>query len=239
MTPVWLGWPAVQRRDRGGLSGAAANPGQTTEPGGAEYAAFRPVALDATTPREPPPGPVLADRYVVERELGRGGDGTVYLALDRAGATRVAIKRFDAAPSPEQAAGGPLRELRLGRAVNHPNVCRVFDFFEAEGRWFLTMEYAPGGTLRTVVGDAAVTRPLADRVADARAIVAGVAAIHAAGFLHRDIKPENVLRMEDGRLVVSDFGLARARDKLTASSNTAGTPGYQAPEAATGEEATV
>jgi serine/threonine protein kinase len=230
----------VRHRGGSGPSEGAANSARTTEPGGDEYAAFRPVALPSAALTDAPPGPVLLDRYVVERELGRGGDGTVYLAFDRVGASHVAIKRFDVKPSTkEHAAEGLRRELRCGRAVNHPNVCRVFDVFEAEEHWFLTMEYAAGGTLRSLVGDVALSRPLLERVADGRAIIAGVAAIHDAGFLHRDIKPENVLRTEDGRLVVSDFGLARAKDKLTMSSNTAGTPGYQAPEVATGEDGTV
>jgi serine/threonine protein kinase len=201
---------------------------------------FRPIEPHGELPPAAAPGAVLADRYVVERELGHGGDGTVYLAFDRVAAARVAIKRFDGGPSAHQhPAEGLLRELRCGRAVSHPNVCRIFDVFEAEGHWFLTMEHAAGGTLRSAVGETARRRPLADRVADARAIGAGVAAIHTAGFLHRDIKPENVLRIEDGRIVVSDFGLARAKGTLTASSKAAGTPGYQAPEVATGGESTV
>jgi serine/threonine protein kinase len=208
------------------VSGAAAHSAPTTERGEMPYPALKPIDAEGDLSLGLGRGAVLADRYVVESELGRGGAGTVYLAYDRVGACRVAIKRFHAEPSAgRHAAEGLLHELRCGRVVNHPNVCRVFDVFEAEGRWFLTMEHARGGTLRSLVGETAGSRPLADRVADARAIVAGVAAIHSAGFLHRDIKPENVLRMEDGRLVVSDFGLARAKDKLTASSNAAGTPG--------------
>jgi hypothetical protein len=97
------------------------------------------------------------------------------------------------------------------------------------------MEYAAGGSLRVAMADA---RPAAERIVDARAIIAGVAAIHAAGFVHRDLKPENILRMEDGRLVVSDFGLARVADQSTTFSAVAGTPGYLAPEVAMGLPAT-
>jgi hypothetical protein len=127
------------------------------------------------------------------------------------------------------------RELRHARAIVHPNVCRVFDVVRSDERWFLSMEYAAGGSLRAAMLEG---RPASERIADARAIIAGVAAIHAAGLVHRDLKPENILRMEDGRLVVSDFGLARAADHSTTFSAVAGTPGYLAPEVAMGLPAT-
>src|SRR5438045_822027 len=109
------------------------------------------------------------------------------------------------------------RELRHARRIQHPNVCRVFDFFEDDGRCFLTMELAPGGTLRDTLEGDQTSRTTAERLADARALIDGVAAIHASGVVHRDLKPENVLRASDGRLMVSDLGVATRADVTTHS----------------------
>ena len=101
------------------------------------------------------------------------------------------------------------REVKLARQIQHPNVCRVFDFEQAEGRAFLVMELAEKGSLRDELRSGAMAaRPLAERIADARAVASALAAIHAAGIVHRDMSPQNMLRMGDGRLVLSDFGLA-------------------------------
>ena len=130
------------------------------------------------------------------------------------------------------------REVKLARQIQHPNVCRVFDFQQAEGRAFLVMELAEKGSLRDELrsGELAA-RPLADRIADARAVASALAAIHAAGIVHRDLSPQNMLRMGDGRLVLSDFGLA-----TDASENTSihgGTVAYMAPEVVLGGKASV
>jgi serine/threonine protein kinase len=183
----------------------------------------------------PERGEALAGRYVLEKEVGRGGTGVVYRVFDIVARRTVALKLMDGAGLSSISSRERLyREVRYGRSVLHSHVRRVFDVFEAEGRCFVTMEYAAGGSLREVVG-AAGTRPWSDRLADARAVVAGLAAIHAAGLVHGDLKPENVLRMDDGRLVVSDFGLSRAMDRMTARTGAGGTPGYLAPELARGE----
>ena len=178
------------------------------------------------------PGTLLGGRYEIGGELGSGGAGTVYRAVDLGTQSTIAIKVLNPKTNP---AGddGIYRELRFGRSVQHPNVCRIFDVHEAEGHCFLTMEYAAGGTLRrALVGE----RSWQERVADAQAVIAGVAAIHRAGIVHRDLKPENVLRLHDGRLVVTDFGVARLPE-LTTISGPAGTPGYLAPELCLGAKA--
>jgi serine/threonine protein kinase len=178
----------------------------------------------------------LAGRYVVEEELGRGGTGVVYRVLDQVAQRTVALKLLDGAGMSSPSWRERLfREVRYGRTVVHPHVRRVHDVFNTEGRFFVTMEYASGGSLRELLGAAASERPWSDRLADARAVVAGLAAIHAAGLVHGDLKPENVLRMGDGRLVISDFGLSRALDRMTARTGAGGTPGYLAPELARGE----
>ncbi len=176
-------------------------------------------------------GQVLADRYVVEGQVGSGGRGTVYRAYDRGAGTWVAIKLLN----PGAVAGEEelFRELRVARAIQHPNVCRIFDVIRDGERTFLTMEFASRGTLADTLRQGPDETP-PDRLRDVGGVIAGLAAIHAAGLLHRDLKPENVLRMQDGRLVLSDFGLARRIDQTQVTAEHAGTPGYIAPELLSG-----
>jgi hypothetical protein len=185
------------------------------------------------------PGDVLAGRYQIEAVIGKGGSGVVVRAFDRVSAAVVAVKVLKSAlthdPRWEKRFS---RELRLGRPIRHPNVCRIFDIGEAEGYRFLTMEYATRGTLRDLIKRNEPLRPLDDRLADAASAIAGLAAIHDAGIVHRDVKPDNMLRMEDGRLVLSDFGLATDLPDSTMVSVFVGTPHYMAPEVREGDPAT-
>jgi Protein kinase domain len=197
-----------------------------------------PVLLAATAP-ELQRGDVLAGRYQIEAVIGTGGSGRVLRAFDRVARTAVALKilRREFAVDPvwsERFA----RELRVGRQIQNSHVCRVFDIGEAEGNRFLSMELATGGTIRAQIRQSTPSRTLDQRIADARAVIEGVAAIHAAGIVHRDIKPENILRMEDGRLVVSDFGLATDPGAGPATTVMVGTPTYMAPEVVMGDPAT-
>src|SRR6185295_14839765 len=185
------------------------------------------------------PGDVLAGRYQIEAILGKGGSGVVLRAFDRVSATVVAVKVLKPGLTHDPRWMKRFqRELRLGRPIRHPNVCRIFDIGDADGYRFLTMEYATGGTLRDLIKKNQPLRPLADRLADATFAIAGLAAIHEAGIVHRDVKPDNVLRMEDGRLVLSDFGLATDLPDSTMVSVFVGTPHYMAPEVREGDPAT-
>ena len=194
-------------------------------------------------------GDVLAGRFQIEAIIGTGGSGRVLRAFDRESRMLVALKLLR-----QELAGEAVwaerfaRELRVGRAISHPNVCRVFDIGEADGHRFLSMELATGGSLRADVPKAdawqAARRAKAgrewpDRVSDARAIVAGVTALHQAGIVHRDLKPENILRMHDGRLVVTDFGLATDPGSGPGTTIMVGTPSYMAPEVVMGDPATM
>jgi serine/threonine protein kinase len=189
-------------------------------------------------PPQAEPGALIAERYRVDSVIGCGASGYVLRARDELAGVPVAVKllRPDRATEPlmlQQLT----RELRVARALNHPHVCRVFDLQISGESRFLVMELARCSLwdeLRSRGGD----DPLAPaRFDDAEAITAGLAAIHAAGILHRDVKPANVLRLDDGRLVVSDFGLASLAPQGSAT-RFVGTPLYMAPEVAAGEQAT-
>jgi len=185
------------------------------------------------------PGDLLAGRYQVEAIIGKGGSGVVLRAFDRVSATVVAVKVLKPGLTHDPRWEKRFqRELRLGRPIRHPNVCRIFDIGDADGYRFLTMEFATGGTLRDAVKKNQPLRPLPDRFADAAGVIAGLAAIHGAGIVHRDVKPDNVLRMDDRRLVLSDFGLATDLPDSTMVSVFVGTPHYMAPEVREGDPAT-
>ena len=179
-------------------------------------------------------GAVLAERYQIEAALGQGGSGTVFRAWDRVLGDPIAIKILRPDRARERSWIMRLaREVKVARAIRHPNVCRVFEVGQADGHWFITMELGMGTTLRTLFEqessvEGAGARPLSDRLVDARAISAGLAAIHAVGIVHRDVTPQNVLRMDDGRLVISDFGLAVELAATTTMHG--GTPNYMPPE---------
>jgi tRNA A-37 threonylcarbamoyl transferase component Bud32 len=183
-------------------------------------------------------GMVLAGRYAIEKIIGRGGSGVVVRAHDRDLRQVVAIKIVRAELAGQRVWAARLaREVRIARQIHHPNVCRVFDFQQAEGRAFLVMELAEKGTLRDEIragGPAA--RPFAERIADARAVASALDAIHRAGIVHRDLSTQNLLRMGDGRVVLSDFGLAVDVSESTSSVH-GGTVAYMAPEVLLGAKA--
>jgi serine/threonine protein kinase len=189
----------------------------------------RPVGREATGIAA---GSVLDSRFQIEATIGEGGSGQVFRAWDRVLGEPIALKILRPDRAKEKSWIKRLaREVKVARAIRHPNVCRVFDLGKADGHWFVSMELAPGGTLRdTLTSD--TVRGMAERLADARAVSAGLAAIHMVGITHRDVTPQNVLRMGDGHLVLSDFGLAIEGAETTVHG---GTPRYMAPETAMGQ----
>jgi serine/threonine protein kinase/tetratricopeptide (TPR) repeat protein len=177
---------------------------------------------------------VLAGRYEILGLLGAGGMGSVYRAYDRELEETVALKtlREGTAATPRVLERFK-REVRLARRVTHPNVARMFDIGEHESDRFITMEYVEGEPLAALI--AREGRLLPARAADiATAICAGLEAAHAVGVVHRDLKPENILIERSGRVVITDFGIACARedpaDRAKTVGGVVGTPAYMAPE---------
>jgi serine/threonine protein kinase len=132
-----------------------------------------------------------------------------------------------------------LREARLAARLAHPNVVRVFDVGEDDGRPFIAMEYVEGETLAELVAQRAPL-PAAEAARLGMQMCAGLAAAHAAGLVHRDVKPQNLLLSTDGVLKLGDFGIAAGHEgtRLTLAGTVLGTAGYLAPEQARGEEVT-
>lgn len=170
-----------------------------------------------------------AGRYRIVALLGRGGMGEVYRADDTTLDVTVALKLVLGESGASVSA--LLNEVRLARAVTHPSICRVYDVGEAEGRHFITMEYIAGENLARLLNQ--VGRMTPDRVRDLGAkLCEGLAAAHAEGILHRDLKPSNVMIDSDGRVVLTDFGVAATRE--SAGMTIVGSPAYMAPEQLSG-----
>ncbi len=172
------------------------------------------------------PGEVFAGRYRIVAELGRGGMGEVFRAHDLVLDEPVALKFFPRGR--RRHLERMLNEVRLARQVAHPNVCRVYDFGEADGEIFLTMEYIGGDNLASLLQR--IGRLSQDKLLDlAHQLCAGLAAAHARGVLHRDLKPANIMVDGRGRAKITDFGIA-APVEATADTAVVGTPAYMAPE---------
>jgi tetratricopeptide (TPR) repeat protein/tRNA A-37 threonylcarbamoyl transferase component Bud32 len=179
----------------------------------------------------------LADRYHIERELGRGGMATVYLADDFRHHRRVAVKVLH--PALAEALGPErfLREIEISAGLNHPHILPLLDSGRAHGVLFYTMPYVEGESLRErMIREKQL--PLEDAVRIARQVADALDYAHRHDVVHRDIKPENIL-LEEGHAVVADFGIARAVNvaagqKLTATGVALGTADYMSPEQAGG-----
>ncbi len=180
------------------------------------------------------PGALLADRYLLVEALGQGGMGVVYRAHDVLVGEDVALKIMHDVDD----GAGLLRELSHARKVTHKHVARIYDVGRADGRTFLTMELVDGESLR-----GRLDRDRRLTVAAAAGVVAqvvdGLVAAHDAGVVHCDMKPGNVLIADDGRVVVIDFGIARAlRVRGDDDDRVEGTHDYMAPEQVQGHAVT-
>jgi len=183
------------------------------------------------------PGAMLASRYRVVALLGRGGMGEVYRADDLKLGQGVALKFLPASVENDPAhLERLLNEVRLARQVSHPNVCRVYDVGETQGRHFISMEYVDGEDLSSLLKRIG-RLPNEKALHIAQQLCAGLAAAHEQGILHRDLKPANVMLDGRGRVRIADFGLAAA-GVVEGRIAREGTKAYMAPEQLAGLEAT-
>jgi Protein kinase domain/zinc-ribbon domain len=222
-----------------------ASPGSSSPPGGGSPGGSTPRSARGSSPAGSraaerfPPGTVLAGRYRIVGLVGRGGMGEVYRADDLKLEHPVALKFL-----PRALEGDPERlerlygEVRMARQVSHPAVCRVWDVGEAEGQHFLSMEFVDGENLSSLLRRIGRFPP--DKAVDvARQVCAGLAAAHEKGVLHRDLKPANVMLDGQGKVRLTDFGLAGLAAELSGADVRSGTPSYMSPEQLTGREVTV
>jgi serine/threonine protein kinase/tetratricopeptide (TPR) repeat protein len=183
--------------------------------------------------------------YAVERRIGVGGMGEVYLAHDTNLNRRVALKLMSVRFSLEEDRLRRFRQEALAvSALNHPNILVIHDFGECDGRPFMVTEFVAGQTLRQRMRGVAL--PLHEAVSIGLQVANALAAAHAGGIVHRDVKPENVMVRPDGYVKVLDFGLAKLADARTAADDpnvlrttpgmVMGTPRYMSPEQARGHD---
>jgi serine/threonine-protein kinase len=180
-------------------------------------------------------GTLFDGRYTVVRKLGAGGMANVYLAEDQELGRRVAIKILNERhANDEQFVERFRREAKNAAALSHPNIVSIYDRGEAEGTYYIAMEYIDGRSLKELV----VSRgpaPLTVAVEYARQVLSALRFAHRHGIVHRDIKPHNVMVDAEGRVKVTDFGIARAgTSQMTEAGSIVGTAQYLSPEQARG-----
>src|SRR6267143_3289026 len=237
---VWVvQWGVGQLADRPAVNrevGGSSPPAPVRSPPIAAY----PLAFRSVPTPERPPSPIataLADRYTVERELGRGGMATVYLAEEKKHGRKVAIKVLRPEITASLGTERFLREIGIAARLAHPHIVPLIDSGEAGGFLYYVQPHIPGGSLRDRL-DEARQLPLKEALRIAQEIGAGLDFAHRKGFVHRDVKPENIL-FADGHAVLADFGVARAccdaEAGVTEVGLAVGTPEYMSPEQASGE----
>src|ERR671924_766087 len=174
-------------------------------------------------------------RYRVLRRLGRGGMADVYLAEDEELGRRVAIKILnDRHAADDQFVERFRREATNAAGLSHPNIVSIYDRGEAEGTYYIAMEYLEGRTLKELIVTKGPT-PIHVAIDYTRQMLAALGFAHRNGIVHRDIKPHNVVVDSDGRLKVTDFGIARSgASQMTEVGSIIGTAQYLSPEQARG-----
>jgi protein kinase/serine/threonine-protein kinase len=197
-----------------------------------------PTETIETTKEELTTGTIFAGRYQIIEELGKGGMGKVYKALDKEVEAKVALKLI----KPEIAADKNTierfrNELRVARDISHKNICRMYDLGREGGNYFITMEYVSGEDLKSMIR---MSRQLGvgTAVSIAKQVCEGLAEAHKKGIIHRDLKPGNIMIDKDGNVRIMDFGIARSvKGKgITGAGIMVGTPEYMSPEQVEGKE---
>ena len=184
------------------------------------------------------PGTLLGRRYEIRRVLGSGGMGMVFQALDHDLDEPIALKVL----RPEIATMDPSilerfkTEIRVARRITHRNVVRTFDFGEAQGIRFISMEFVQGMTLKQLIRSKGAL-PLGVGLQIAKQAAAGLVAAHEQGVVHRDVKPHNIMLTPQSDVKIMDFGIVRDMDRgsVTQTGLVMGTPDYMSPEQAPGQ----
>ena len=183
-------------------------------------------------------GTILESRYRIIGLLGKGGMGEVFGAEDLKLKQDVALKFLpEKLEKNEAALKRFIGEVRTARQVSHPNVCKVFDIGEIDGKHFLSMEFIDGDDLSSLLRR--IGRLPSDKAAEiSRQICFGLHAIHDAGILHRDLKPANIIIDSKGKARITDFGIAGLEADILKEEIRVGTPAYMSPEQITGKKVT-
>jgi eukaryotic-like serine/threonine-protein kinase len=224
------------------LSGSAASAATQVIPSSATSLSQAPTMVRAAAAQTPSiqPGQTFAGRYEVKAILGMGGMGVVYRAVDKELGEPVAIKTLknDAMASDPALLQRFKDEIRLARKITHRNVVRTHDIGEVDGMYYITMEFAEGQSLKSLI----TTRgslPVPVVLTVGKQLCRALEAAHEQGVIHRDIKPQNLVVEPSGTLKVMDFGIARLAtrtDGVTQAGMAIGTPEYMAPEQLLGDD---
>ncbi len=182
-------------------------------------------------------GSTFAGRYQIIEELGKGGMGRVYKALDKEVNEKMAIKLIKSEIAADKKTIDRFRnELKFSRKISHKNVCRMYDLNKEEDSYYITMEYVDGKDLKSMIrmmGQLTVKKAIsiAEQMCD------GLTEAHRLGVVHRDLKPQNVMIDKEGNVRIMDFGIARSIEArgITDEGIIVGTPEYMAPEQVEGK----
>jgi len=186
-------------------------------------------------------GQKINDRYQIIRTIGEGGMANVYLAYDTILDRNVAVKilRGDLATD-EKFVRRFQREAIAASSLSHPNIVEMYDVGEDDGKYFIVMEYLEGKTLKSLVKKRGALT-LSEVIDIMLQLTSGLACAHESYIIHRDIKPQNILILDDGRVKITDFGIAIAlnSNELTQTNSVMGSVHYLPPEQANGNGATI
>ncbi len=184
-------------------------------------------------------GTTFARKYQILEQIGKGGMGVVYKALDNEVKEDIAIKILKPEIAQDESIIERFRnELKIARKISHKNVCRMYDLNKEEGTYYITLEYVPGEDLKDLIRREEKLSP-EKAINIAKQVCEGLVEAHRLGIVHRDLKPQNIMIDAEGEAKIMDFGIARSVEApgVTQTGMIIGTPDYISPEQAEGAEA--